>query len=192
MVKSEPTDEQLNTDLRYSLLVADTVKIGQQTSTVLTDGCTRLRDVVTELDVRPSLTFKASAHPQDEESEAEPPKKSNGASKVKAEKEEKPVIKSKPKSSSAAVTGTRTTRGAQREQVEQTTAEKIKANQERLHAQRQADGLKKWEHGAGGDGNGKDKVVKRYESYRREEQLPRAVEDRRVSVLLCWWQCSAL
>jgi nucleosome binding factor SPN SPT16 subunit len=42
--------------------------------------------------------------------------------------------------------------------------------------------LKKWKNGDGGKGNGEDKVVKRYESYRREEQLPRGVEDRRVSV----------
>lgn len=72
------------------------------------------------------------------------------------------------------------TRGGQRDQVEQTTGEKIKANQQRLHAQRQADGLKKWENGDGGNANGKDKAIKRFESYRREEQLPRDVEQRRV------------
>jgi nucleosome binding factor SPN SPT16 subunit len=66
--------------------------------------------------------------------------------------------------------------------VEQTTAEKIKQNQIRLHAERQAAGVKKFEKGGDGKGDGKDKVVKRYESYRREEQLPRAVEDRRVFV----------
>lgn len=75
------------------------------------------------------------------------------------------------------------TRGGQRDQVEQTTGEKIKANQQRLHAQRQADGLKKWENGDGGNANGKDKAIKRFESYRREEQLPRDVEQRRVSCI---------
>ena len=73
------------------------------------------------------------------------------------------------------------TRGGQRDQVEQTTAEKIKTNQVRLHAQRNADGLKKWSKAANGEQGGQEKVVKRYESYRREEQLPRAVEERRVS-----------
>jgi nucleosome binding factor SPN SPT16 subunit len=74
------------------------------------------------------------------------------------------------------------TRGAQQGQVEQTTTEKIKANQMRLHAQRQQDGLKRWAKGDGGKANGQDKAIKRYESYRREEQLPRAVEERRVSI----------
>ena len=73
------------------------------------------------------------------------------------------------------------TRGGKREQVEQTTGEKIKANQQRLHQQRQQDGLAKWESGDGGKANGADKAVKRYESYRREEQLPREIEQRRVS-----------
>lgn len=66
--------------------------------------------------------------------------------------------------------------------MEQTTTEKIKANQMRLHAQRQQDGLKRWAKGDGGKANGQDKAIKRYESYRREEQLPRAVEERRVSI----------
>ena len=79
------------------------------------------------------------------------------------------------------------TRGGQRDQVEQTTTEKIKENQHRLHSQRQADGLKKWANGAGAKANGQDKVVKRYESYRREEQLPRAVEERRVSRWVALW-----
>lgn len=73
------------------------------------------------------------------------------------------------------------TRGGKREQVEQTTAEKIKANQARLREQRQQDGLSKWAEDAGGKEKGQEKVAKRYESYRREEQLPRQVEDRRVS-----------
>jgi len=49
-----------------------------------------------------------------------------------------------------------------------------------LHAQRKADGLKKWEDGKGEGDDGRNKVIKKYESYKREEQLPRAVEDRRV------------
>ena len=36
---------------RYSLLVSDTVKVGRETATVLTEGITRLKDVVMELDV---------------------------------------------------------------------------------------------------------------------------------------------
>ena len=36
---------------RYSLLLSDTIKVGKEGSTVLTDGCTKLKDVVMELDV---------------------------------------------------------------------------------------------------------------------------------------------
>lgn len=102
--------------------------------------------------------------------------KTNGQSKANGKSPAKP----RASAASAKVLNTKT-RGGKREQVEQTTAEKIKANQLRLHAQRQADGLKKWENGGNANQGDKDKVVKRYESYRREEQLPRQVEDRRVS-----------
>ena len=87
------------------------------------------------------------------------------------------------KTRTGAVLGPRITktRGAQSAAVEQTTAEKIKENQQRLHAERHSDGLKKWANGGAGGGGDKHKVVKKYESYRREEQLPRGVEERRVS-----------
>lgn len=65
---------------------------------------------------------------------------------------------------------------------EQTTGEKIKENQRRLHAERQEAGLAKYENGDGANANGNEKAVKKYESYRREEQLPRQIEDRRIHV----------
>ncbi|GFZ43528.1 FACT complex subunit SPT16 [Saitozyma sp. JCM 24511] len=149
----------------YSLLLTDTIKIGQEVSTVLTDGCTKLKDVVMELD-------------DEEEEEVKP--------KVSKKPEAKANGKSPAKARAPVAVGGRSisskTRGAKREQVEQTTAEKIKTNQDRLHKQRHDDGLKKWAQGGSGKGSGENKVVKRYESYRREEQLPRAVEDRRVHV----------
>jgi hypothetical protein len=43
------------------------------------------------------------------------------------------------------------------------------------------DGLKKWKNGGGANKDGQESTIKRYESYRREEQLPREVEQRRVS-----------
>ncbi|WWC58713.1 FACT complex subunit SPT16 [Kwoniella dejecticola CBS 10117] len=150
----------------YALLLSDTVKVGQSGAVVLTEGVTKLGDVVMELD--------------EDEPESEPevkakPKKANGDAKAKS------PVKTRTGAGSARVLATKT-RGGNRENVEQTTSEKIKANQARLHAQRNADGIKKWEKGGKGkDGEG-DKVVKRYESYRREEQLPRALEDRRVYV----------
>jgi len=44
--------EDLEADqLRYSLLLSDTVKVGKHSAAVLTDGCTKLKDVVMELEV---------------------------------------------------------------------------------------------------------------------------------------------
>ncbi|OWZ71873.1 FACT complex subunit SPT16 [Cryptococcus neoformans] len=145
----------------YSLLLSDTVKVGQNGAAVLTEGCTRLSDVVMDM----------------EEEEEED---------VKPQIDKKPKINNSPKKPRSSTVGGRVlnakTRGANREQATQTTAEKIKTNQQRLHAQLNADGVKRWEGDAGGKNGAQQKVVKRYESYRREEQLPRAVEDRRIYV----------
>jgi nucleosome binding factor SPN SPT16 subunit len=64
------------------------------------------------------------------------------------------------------------TRGGNRQQPEQTTGEKIKENQRRLHAERAKAGMKKYENGNASNGDGAEKAVKKFESYRREEQLP--------------------
>jgi hypothetical protein len=46
--------------IRYSLLLTDTVKVGHEVSTILTDGCTKLKEVVMELEVS-NLLWCASA-----------------------------------------------------------------------------------------------------------------------------------
>lgn len=74
------------------------------------------------------------------------------------------------------------TRGGNRQVPEQTTGEKIKEHQRQLHADRQAQGLQKYENGGGTNTNGNEKAVKKYESYRREDQLPRHIDDRRIHV----------
>lgn len=50
-----------------------------------------------------------------------------------------------------------------------------------LHAARQQEGLEKWKNGGGGGNDGRGKAIKKFESYKREEQIPSRVEDRRVS-----------
>lgn len=160
----------------YSLILSDTVKVGQDSGAFLTEGCTRLRDVVMELD--------------DEEEEEEIPEKKKPV-KAAAKPKSNGASNGKPPSSSThkspaktrgAVTGGKATRGAQRDQVESTTAQRIKVHQNELHGQRKADGLKKWANGGSGKDNSNNKVIKRYESYRREEQLPSIVQDRRIYV----------
>ncbi|KAL1410609.1 FACT complex subunit spt16 [Vanrija albida] len=154
----------------YALQLSDTVKVGVETGAFLTEGCAKLRDVVMDL---------GDSEPEVEEPKpskaSKPIKKTNGASNGKAPRS--PV-----KARSSAAGGTKQTRGAQREQIESTTAQRIKAHQAELHAQRQAEGLKKWANGSGANDGSRDKVVKRYESYRREEQLPSIVQERRIYV----------
>ncbi|ORX35981.1 FACT complex subunit SPT16 [Kockovaella imperatae] len=159
-------------DKTYSLLLTDTVKVGKEASTVLTDGCTKLKDVIMELDE------------EEEDAVVEAPKpKANGSSKqANGKGKEKSPLKTRGGTTVGRGVGATKTRGGQREQIEQTTAEKIRPNQERLHAERHNAGLKKWANGGKGGNDAEDKPVKRYESYRREEQLPRGVEDRRLYV----------
>ncbi|ODO07204.1 FACT complex subunit SPT16 [Cryptococcus wingfieldii CBS 7118] len=144
----------------YALLLSDTVKVGQNGAAVLTEGATKLNDVVMDME------------DDDEEEDVKP-----------QIVDKKPKIKDSPvKPRTSTVGGRAKTRGANREQITQTTAEKIKSNQARLHGKLNADGIKKWEAGDEGKNGAQQKVVKKYESYRREEQLPKSVEDRRVHV----------
>lgn len=113
------------------------------------------------------------------------------------EEEPEPEVKpkSKPKKPVSAANGTskspaktrgvatsKQTRGAQREQIESTTAQRIKVHQSELHAHRKAAGLKKWANGGKGGDEGRNKVIKKFESYKREEQLPSIVQERRIYV----------
>lgn len=146
----------------YSLILSDTIKVGIEGGAFLTEGCTKLRDVVMELD------------DEEEEPDVKPKKptsKSNGQSNG---------AHKSPAKTRGTVTG-KATRGAQQQMVS-TTEQRIKAHQAELHAQRKADGLKKWAHGGGANNDDQSKVIKRYESYRREEQLPNTVQDRRIWV----------
>lgn len=155
----------------FAILISDTIKIGREGAQVLTEGNSKGRDVFLDL---------GDEDEDDVPEVVEKPKpKSNGAAngtKDKGKTREAPRRSVATSGPAAAAKK----RGGQRDQAEQTTAEKIKENQTRLHAQRQEDGLQKWESGGQVPGE-REKQVKRYESYRREEQIPRGVEDRRVS-----------
>lgn len=158
----------------YSLLLSDTVRVGTDGSEFLTSGCTKLRDVVMQLD--------------DDDEEEEEDVKPEPAAKKPSSKSKKPssssngAMRSPIKTTRGTAKGGKSTRNAQREQVESTTAQRIKVHQAELHHKRKQDGLKKWANGGkGNDGNG-SKVTKQYESYRREEQLPAIVQERRIYV----------
>ncbi len=57
----------------------------------------------------------------------------------------------------------------------------MKEHQTELHEKIHNRGLSKFKGGNGGDSNDQAKVFRKFESYKREDQLPAGVEDRRVS-----------
>ncbi|BEJ13264.1 hypothetical protein CspHIS471_0304380 [Cutaneotrichosporon sp. HIS471] len=151
----------------YSLLLSDTVQVGPNAGTSLTEGCVKLRDVVMELD-------------DEDEPEPEPKPKPKAAAAKPKKSVSNGTTKSPAKTRGAGTV--KATRGAQREQVESTTEQRIKIHQQELHAQRKAAGLKKWANGGKGNDEGSGKVIKKFESYKREEQLPSIVSERRIYV----------
>jgi nucleosome binding factor SPN SPT16 subunit len=157
---------------RYSLIIADTVRIGSEGAIALTEGTVKLSDIATSLDEESEAESEEEVKPQKKE------KKDNKPSSSKANGKDSSG-KSRP---SGPVGGARMTRGQRQSgPAEQTSTEKIKPHQDKLHAQRQSDGLKRFQKGGKGKNGQEEKQIKKYESYRREEQLPKQVEDRRVS-----------
>lgn len=66
--------------------------------------------------------------------------------------------------------------------MDETAQQKLKEHQKELHAQRQERGLERFRGEEDGDGAGeKKRQIKRFESYKREDQLPKEVARRRVS-----------
>lgn len=59
--------------------------------------------------------------------------------------------------------------------------QQLKEHQKQLHEQRQERGLERFAEGGDGKGGEEKKVWKRYESYKKEDQLPKQVANFRVS-----------
>lgn len=64
--------------------------------------------------------------------------------------------------------------------IDESVAKKIKEHQSELVKQKQEEGLKRFKGEDGGGRDTNEEVFKKYESYRRENQLPTKVEDLRV------------
>ena len=64
--------------------------------------------------------------------------------------------------------------------IDESVAKKIKEHQSELVKQKQEEGLKRFKGEDGGGRDTNEEVFKKYESYRRESQLPTKVEDLRV------------
>ena len=109
-----------------------------------------------------------------------------------SEPEERPKAKksdAKPKDGPAksVVVGNKVLRAKTRNQgkeVDESKAEKLKQHQRELHEAIQKTGMAKYKGSKDGKSGGEGKTWKKFESYRREDQLPAAVRNKRVSVVI--------
>lgn len=137
----------------YALLLIDTVRIGTEGAEVLTSGCKSANDVIFFMNGEEEKKPKAKPAPS--------PKKVQGH--VVGSK----VLRGK-------------TRGEARNEVDESAQARMKEHQKELHQGRQDRGMERFAaEGEKEEGAGK-KVHKKFESYKREEQLPKEIARRRV------------
>lgn len=138
---------------KYSLLLTDTVKITMGEPVVFTGGCLK--------DLKEAAFYFKDDEPEEK---VKPEKK---APRVAAAKNTA-VLKSK-------------LRG-ERKETDEGAEQKRREHQKELQHQKQQEGLQRFsEGGAVGDGKNK-KIVKRFESYKRENQLPLLAAELKIVV----------
>jgi nucleosome binding factor SPN SPT16 subunit len=139
---SKPQDKKSKT---YSLVLVDTVRVGQADSAVFTKETTSDLDAV-------SFFF------DDEEEEAKP----------KVKKERAPAI------AQTNITKTRT-RHERTTNQDAEKEEQRRAHQKELHQKKQKEGLEQYTEGAKSLNGTEEKKFKKFESYKRDNQFPNSV-----------------
>lgn len=150
----------------YSLLLTDTVRVGDGQSFVLTNYQKAKKEITFNL--------------KDEEEKPVAPKKENGK-KIKSEKDQNieknlavnenqsRILKNKLRHESAA--------------ADDVNAEKIRQEaQRKLHEKRQQEGLARFSQADANDNADLKPVFKKYESYVRESQIPSNVRDLKIHI----------
>jgi nucleosome binding factor SPN SPT16 subunit len=143
---------------KYSLLLADTVKVASGRAVLLTDGCKMPKETLFFIN-------------QDEKPAAKPAK---AVSKSAANGS--PI---KNKTAGTKVLRTKT-RSAAQDDVQRNTTSRIADHQRELFELRQRDGVAKYSEEGDGTGKGEGKQWKRFQSYKGEGGLPNEVESLRV------------
>lgn len=137
----------------YSLLLTDTVKITTGDPVVFTGGCSK--------DLKETAFYFKDDEPEQKVKEKKPAPKPAPAKNTA-------VLKSK-------------LRG-ERKETDEGAEQKRREHQKKLALSKQEEGLARYSEGdAVGDGKGK-KAIKRFESYKRENQLPMSVADLKIVV----------
>jgi nucleosome binding factor SPN SPT16 subunit len=139
-------------DAKYSLLLADTLIVTPDAPIILTES--------------PKDTNAISFYIKDSDSDVAPKKA--------------PPLRSE-KRGEAKTTARDRTRGAVKD-ADESNEQLRREHQKELHAQKQKEGLARFKEG-GGDANGANgPQVKKFESYKRVDQLPAKVKDLRIVV----------
>ena len=139
----------------YALSLIDTVLVTEEGGVCLTEGNKSSRDVMLFLE-----------NEDDDDSEVEEVKKKPSSPK-KSKRQSEEI--------DGAVVGNRMLRGKTRnagKPQDQTTANKIKEHQKILHAAKNEEGLKRFVEGVDSKNGSTDQGFKRFDSYKREQQVP--------------------
>ncbi|KAG1859511.1 FACT complex subunit-domain-containing protein [Suillus tomentosus] len=141
---------------KYTLHIVDTIRVGADRSTLLTEGTKSTKDMLFFL------------NPENEiEVEEDKPSKPSKKAPVK------PLVNGSPIKN-------KTVGG--KEEVLMTAAAKIKEHQQQLHEGLQSAGLAKYSEGASGGGEKEGKTWKCFQSYKGESALPQEVESLRICI----------
>lgn len=137
----------------YSLVIADTVKVTDNEPLIFTQGCPK--------DLKEAAFYFKDEEPEQKAKAAKPTPRTSA-----------------PKSTAVLKTKLR----GERKEADDGAEQKRREHQKELSAQKQAEGLERFsEGGAVGDNKGK-RAVKRFESYKRENQLPMGISELKIVV----------
>lgn len=137
----------------YSLLLSDTIRVTAGDPIVFTGGCPK--------DLKETAFYFKEDEPEE---------------KVKAKK---PAPKPAPAKNTAVL---KSKLRGERKEIDEGAEQKRREHQKKLAQAKQEEGLARYSQGgAVGDGKGK-KLIKRFESYKRENQLPLACADLKIVV----------
>ncbi|KAK7043799.1 FACT complex subunit spt16 [Paramarasmius palmivorus] len=147
----------------YALHLVDTIRVGSNGSSILTEGLKSTKD---------TLFFLTP------ESEDEKPQKSERKAPVQ------PRANGTPAKKTAGTKVLRTNRRAAADEVHQTAAAKLAEHQKELHEKLQAEGLAKFSEEGKGTSGKEGKGWKKFQSYKGEGALPPDVDKLRASCAL--------
>ena len=156
LINEKATDEKAK---KYSLLLIDTVKVTPQGGSLLTDDKVKLDDA--------AFYFKDENDPEVKPEAATKSEKSSAAANKKANEKKSVILKSKTR---------------YEEHEDRSNNAKRKAHQRELAAQKQREGLSRFTNTEGTTEGTPKPVFKKFESYKKESQLPKEAFDNKVVV----------